>query len=66
MLTQRAIVMEALREPYNSTEVIFIAEDEETGRREEMRLSPDVWREMGEPDTVTVSIVPGDTLNADA
>jgi hypothetical protein len=64
MLTKHAIVMSALREPYNATEVVFLTTpDEDTGHRETMRLSPDAWRDMGEPDVVTVTVEPGDTLN---
>lgn len=63
MLVKHAIVMTALREPYNATEVIFMTDpDEETGHRETMRLSPEAWRDMGEPDIVTVTVEPGDAL----
>jgi hypothetical protein len=65
MLTKHVIVMTALREPYNATEVVFLTmPDGETGHRETMRLSPDAWRDMGEPDVVTVTVEPGDSLNA--
>lgn len=32
--------------------------------RDTMKLSPDVWREMGEPEAVTLTVEVGDTLNA--
>jgi hypothetical protein len=35
------------------------------GRFHHVRLDEDVWQDMGRPDTVTVTIEPGDQLNHD-
>jgi uncharacterized protein YaeQ len=38
-------------------------EDMPHAYRERITLSPEIWEDMGKPDEVTVTVVPGDTLN---
>jgi hypothetical protein len=42
----------------------FIADPDEVGQRQRsLTLTTDVWRDMGEPLAITVTIEPGDLLN---
>lgn len=43
----------------------FLLRDDDTGAVERrLIISADLWRELGSPDEVTVTIVPGDQLNS--
>lgn len=52
----------------NTELMVFLSgEDEidETVRSTELHLDGEIWREMGSPNTITLSIEPGDLLNTD-
>jgi len=64
MLTKHAIVMERSKEPSFRFGILFVIPPDEDGNpgRDSISLDPNVWRDMGEPNTVTVLIEPGATL----
>lgn len=46
--------------------LVFTCEDgEEEYANHRLAFDGDVWDDMGQPDTITVTIEPGDTLNVD-
>lgn len=47
--------------------VVFVALDPDLpDYRRRMTIDPDIWRDMGSPDVITVTIKPGDKLNGDS
>lgn len=45
--------------------VFFDVYDDDGASLDTLGLRRDVWEEMGKPDTVTISVEPGDHLNVD-
>lgn len=58
-LTRTETVMVRLDKRYPT----FGQADEEGRREHVVRLDPQVWADMGEPETITVTVRPGDHLN---
>lgn len=44
---------------------VFIKPEEEVPEVEEYRMDNDLWVEMGRPDVITLTVQPGDLLNAE-
>jgi hypothetical protein len=66
MLTKHALLLERSLEPSNEVGVRFNEPADEDGNpgRTKLLLDPDSFQDMGEPDVVTVTVEPGDSLNA--
>ena len=66
MLTKYAIVLERSMEPSSEIGVRFIepADEDRSPGHTKLLLDPATWQDMGEPDMVTVTVEPGDSLNA--
>jgi hypothetical protein len=63
-LTKTRVVLHLFGEIHPAGPVIFSdAEDQDPDVTETVYLPLEVWREMGEPDSVTVTVEPGDRLN---
>lgn len=60
-LTKTVAVLTASPGPAGGKHFILQDDDLEADRR--LIISTDLWRELGSPDEVTVTIVPGDQLN---
>jgi hypothetical protein len=41
----------------------FLQDEDLLGRKHVVSLDHDVWEDMGKPETITVTIEPGDLLN---
>lgn len=64
MLVKHEIVMTGSREPDSQWGVEFRAPQDEDGTPgSRLRLDPTIWRDMGMPGTVTLTVEPGDGLN---
>lgn len=51
-------------EEYEAVGFSSAIEGEENPTIHEFQMNAEAWRDMGEPDTITVLVQPGDTLNA--
>jgi hypothetical protein len=66
-LTKAETVMDLVtpRHGRETSHAYFASRDDDTGlMHRSYQLPLEDWRDMGEPDTITVTAVPGDTLNA--
>jgi hypothetical protein len=66
IMTNHKIVLPRVRRPSPHNGAFFTnRDDDEASRIESYRMDFDTFQEMGEPAEITVTIEPGDMLNAD-
>lgn len=62
MMTKTEAVLDLEKEPCGEDMPRTFA-NSDNERQTALMLDPDVWREMGSPDQITLTIEPGDRLN---
>lgn len=63
MVSKHQTVMEFDGFQSTAEEAVFVQSHDEGETSEEYRMSGLLWREMGSPEIITVTVQPGDLLN---
>lgn len=60
---ETVMLLDKLESSEREEKIVFSNDDGESDLVEVYTMDYDVWTRMHKPDTITISVVPGDTLN---
>jgi hypothetical protein len=64
-MTKHTVVLKRITSDEKGIQVFESDDDIDYILREKHKMRSDVWKEMGSPETITVTVEPGDLLNTE-